>query len=125
MEVPTRRQLLASWICICVAVTSMGEYGNAGWLAALLPLGIATRIRRKHDQALFDSLRARGTWQRICATYYGLLLVVVLIATLRRQRLDQLPFFVEFIVLVFPLIACMAMNDLSMPKARDSRSDRT
>lgn len=110
-ESPTRFQLFLSWLCIFLALALMGAYGNAGWVAALLPMLIAIRIRRARDEALFDRMRASGAWQRIALTYYGALLIFVLLAVWQGRRVDRFPFVVQAMVLLFPGFACMAWND--------------
>ncbi|HEU4653400.1 MAG TPA: hypothetical protein VFS47_05405 [Steroidobacteraceae bacterium] len=120
-ERPTSLHLLLSWVCVIGAIALIGAYGNTGWLAALLPMGIAMRIRQAHDKELFDRLRESGLWQRIAIVYYGALLIVVLVALSQGTRVDQYPFFVEAIVLLFPGFVCMAWNDLSAFKVRAGR----
>ena len=115
-ERPTCFELLISWLCIVVALALMALYGNGGWLASLLPVFVAMRMRRDHDRELFDRLRASGAWQRILLAYYGPLSIVVLIAVLRGKRVDQFPVFVQMMILLFPGFACMAWNDLAAPR---------
>lgn len=119
-ESPTCSRLFVSWLCVMVAIALMGRYGNVGWLGALLPMGIAMKIRAAHDKALFDRLRESGAWQRIAAIYYVVLLFVVMMLVLQGHRIDRYPFYVEAIVLLLPGFACMGWNDLSTCKQRKS-----
>jgi len=117
-EHPTCTQLLVSWLCILLGIALMASYGNGGWLASLLPMFVAMRIRHEHDQELFDRLRASGAWQRILLAYYGPLFIVVLLAVLQGKRVDQLPVFIQMLILLFPALACTAWNDVSASKTR-------
>jgi hypothetical protein len=115
---PSCRSLLISWLCIATGVLLMDRYGNPGWFAALLPMGIALWIRVEYDKATFAGLRGRGNWQVFAFVYYALLLLFVVVATLRHIRLDGAPFFVELLVLLFPALAWMVAADYQVCAGR-------
>jgi hypothetical protein len=97
------------------------KWGNAGLVAALFPMGIGYRIRRQHDRSTMEYYRAGSVGRKLFILYYiPFLGSVVIYCAINRINLANLPVFSFLLLLFFPILVVMVLNDLKacLPEKR-------
>lgn len=113
MNKPSCSALVISWILIVAMVLLVDRWGNAGLVAALLPMGIAYLIRGQHDKSTKEYLGPGSVGRKLFILYYiPILGSTVIYCAVHRINLAKLPTFTFMLLLFFPILVVMILNDL-------------
>jgi len=111
---PSCLSLLPTWLLAILMIIAINSYGVVGLMLGLVLLTVGQRVRGEHDQIFAKRVLQSKRWKAFFTIYYLFILgPIVIYSVLEHIYLSRLPVMVFVLLLGFPVIVAMLINDLS------------